>query len=231
MKVEIWSDIICPYCYIGKRRFEAGLQVFAHRDQVEVVYRSFQLEPTMPVHPDKHLFELAAAKHGTTVEMMAKESRDVTERAKNNGLQFNYDSVKHTNTMDAHRLLHFAKQFGKQEVVLELLYKAYFTDSLHIGEHETLLSLAAQAGLDLQETAFMLLDSNRYKSDVHEDQHAAGRLGVRGVPFFLINDCYAISGAQPVEAFTQALNTAWEEEIKASIPDDEGPGMCSGGIC
>lgn len=231
MKVEIWSDIICPYCYIGKRRFEAGLQAFAHRDQVEVVYRSFQLEPSMPVHPDKHLFELAAAKHGTIADTMAKESRAVTERAKKDGLQFNYDSVKHTNTMDAHRMLQFAKQFGKQEEVLELLYKAYFTDSLHIGEHETLLTLAEQAGLDPNETALMLLDSKRYESVVHEEQLAAGRLGVQGVPFFLINDCYAISGAQPVEAFTQALNAAWEEEEKASRNDDDGPGMCSGGIC
>ncbi|RED61854.1 DsbA family oxidoreductase [Cohnella lupini] len=229
MKVEIWSDIICPFCYIGKRRFEAGLQAFAHRDQVKVVYRSFQLDPTIAIHPDKHLFEIAAAKEGTSTEVMAKVSRDIAERAKQDGLLFNYDTVKHTNTMDAHRLSHFAMEYGKEEAVLELLYKAYFTDSLHIGEHETLLSLAEQAGLDHQETVDMLLDSKRYLTAVKEDQLAAKRLGVRGVPYFLINNRYAISGAQPVGAFIQALEAAWKEV--SSSQKDEDSDMCSDGIC
>lgn len=230
MKVEIWSDIICPYCYIGKRRFESALREFTHRDQVNVVHRSFQLEPTTPLHPDKHLFELAAIKHGTSIEAMAREGRAVSERAKQDGLIFNYSAVKHTNTLDAHRFVHYAREFGKEEVVLESLYRAYFTDSLHIGEHDTLLALAEEAGLDREKTAAMLLDSKRYENSVKEEQLAAGRLGVQGVPYFLINDCYAISGAQPAIVFIKALEAAWDEEKQASINDGD-TGICTGEMC
>ncbi|CAM4522420.1 putative DsbA family dithiol-disulfide isomerase [Paenibacillus endophyticus] len=220
MIVEMWSDIICPSCYIVKRRFEAGLQAFAHRDQIKIVYRSFQLDPTFPVHPNTHLLEIAAARHRTNVEKMARKSRVVAETAKQEGLLFNYENVKYTNTLDAHRLVHFAKQFGKEGAVLDLLYKAYFTDCKHIGELETLVSLAVQAGLERQKTMDMLLDTKRYKNAVRLEQLVAERLGVRAVPFFLINDCHAISGAHPVATFIQALETSWEEEERASQEDE-----------
>ncbi|MDR6550351.1 DsbA family oxidoreductase [Paenibacillus qinlingensis] len=220
MIVEMWSDIICPSCYIVKRRFEAGLQAFAHRDQITIVYRSFQLEPTLPVHPNKHLFKIDAARQSTFVEMMARRSRAVAETEKLEGLLFNYDNVKHTNTLDAHRLVHFAKNFGKEGVLLDLLFKAYFTDGLHIGEHETLVSIAEQAGLERQKTLEMLLDTKRYRNAVRLEQHVAERLGARAVPFFLINDCHALSGAHPVATFIQALETSWEEEEIASQDDE-----------
>ncbi|GMK47467.1 DSBA oxidoreductase [Paenibacillus glycanilyticus] len=232
MKVEIWSDIVCPFCYIGKRRFEAGLHEFAQRDEVEIVHRSFELDPTIPIHPEKTLFEIAAAKYGTTPESTKKDSIAVTERAKKEGLVFNYETVKHTNSMDSHRLILFAREFGKEEVVLESLYRAYFTDSLHIGERDTLLSIAEQAGLDRQETANML-DSDRYREAVREDERTASKLGIRGVPFYLIDGKYAVSGAQSADVFTEALQKAWEErraKEKETVVEDDA-GMCTDGFC
>ncbi|CAM3581175.1 DsbA family oxidoreductase [Paenibacillus lupini] len=228
MKVEIWSDIMCPFCYIGKRRFEAALQEFAHRDQVEVVHRSFELDPASPLHTDQNYLEYAAAKYGISKETVAKQSRSVTERAKQEDLIFNYDTVKNANTHDAHRLLHFARELGKEQELLELLYKAYFTESLPIGQHETLVSLAEQAGLDRQQ-ASAILTSTQYVDAVRDDQLVATKLGIRGVPFFLVNGRHTISGAQPASAITQVLESAWKEANASQ--DESDSDICRGGLC
>ncbi|NIK68345.1 DsbA family oxidoreductase [Paenibacillus sp. BK720] len=228
MKVEIWSDIMCPFCYIGKRRFEAALQEFAHRDQVEVIHRSFELDPTSPLQTDKNYFEYTAAKYGISAETLAKQSRSVTERAKQEGLIFNYNTVKNANTHDAHRLLYFAREFGKEQELLELLYKAYFTESLPIGQHESLVSLAEQVGLDRQQASAMLAGTQNGEA-VRNDQLLAARLGIQGVPYFLIDGRHAISGAQPASTMTQVLDSAWKE-AKASRNQLDSD-ICNGGIC
>ncbi|MDU0206498.1 DsbA family oxidoreductase [Paenibacillus sp. MAH-36] len=211
MKIEVWTDIVCPYCYIGKRKFEEGLKKFKHRDSVEIVYRSFELDPHMAVHVNDDIYGLSAKKFGSTRAHMKAVHDDITKRAELDGLTFNYDTAIHTNTFNAHRLLHYSAQFGKTNELLERLYKAYFTDSLHIGDANTLVMIAIEVGLDAAGTAAML-DSEQYVAEVRADELKAQKLGVRGVPYFLMNGKYAISGAQSKEVFAEALEKAWAEE-------------------
>ncbi|WP_127496752.1 DsbA family oxidoreductase [Paenibacillus glycanilyticus] len=233
MKVEIWTDIVCPYCYIGKRKFEEGLEKFEHRDSVEIVYRSFELDPHMAINANDDIYGLSAQKFGSTRAHMKAVHDDITKRAELEGLTFHYDTAIHTNTFDAHRLLHYSVQFGKTNELLERLYKAYFTDSLHIGDVNTLVTIAREVGLDVAETAAML-ESEQYAAEVRADELKAQKLGVRGVPYFLINGKYAISGAQTKDVFTEALQQAWEEEhpiqIHSVIGDQEAP-SCLDGSC
>lgn len=212
MKVEIWSDIYCPFCYIGKRHFEAGLKKFAHHKDVEIVHRSFELDPHAEVNPADDVYGLAVAKHpGTTREYMKSVQAGISKRAEEVGLTFNYDTAIQTNTFNAHRLVHYAAQFGKADDMLEILYKAYFTDSLHLGDLNTLVDLAVQAGLDGEETAAML-QSDQFAEAVRADELTAQRYGISGVPYFVIDGKYGINGAQPEAVFTEALQVAWEEK-------------------
>ncbi|NHN32831.1 DsbA family oxidoreductase [Paenibacillus agricola] len=234
MKVEVWTDIICPFCYIGKRRFEAGLEKLAHPESVEIVYRSFELDPHMQVNPSDDVAGLAAAKQGSTREHMKALQDDISRRAEQDGLKFNYDKAKPTNTFNAHRLLQYAMQFGKADDLLERLYRAYFTDSLYLDDLNTLVDLAVQSGLDAEDTTAMLA-SDRFRDVVMADEWAAKRAGIRGVPYFVINDKYAISGAQPAEVFAEALEQAWKEEnpiipFKSSSVDPKAS-LCEDGTC
>ena len=236
VKVEIWSDIYCPFCYIGKRHFEAGLKKFAHHKDVEIVHRSFELYPHMDVEPKDDVYGLAAEKSGTTREYMKAVQVGINKSAEEVGLTFNYDTAIHTNTFNAHRLVHYAAQFGKADDMLEVLYKAYFTDSLHVGNLDTLVDLAVQVGLDAEETTSML-QSNQFAEAVRADELAGERAGVRGVPYFVINGKYAIYGSQPEAVFTEALQLAWEEEKPKpiipfkSLANDEEALICEDGSC
>ncbi|WP_219838530.1 DsbA family oxidoreductase [Paenibacillus sp. R14(2021)] len=234
MKVEIWTDIVCPYCYIGKRKFEEGLKKFEHRDSVEIVYRSFELDPHMEINVNDDIYGLSAKKFGSTRAHMKTVHDDITKRAEQDGLTFNYDTAIHTNTFNAHRLLHYSAQFGKTKELLERLYKAYFTDSLHIGDLNTLVAIALEAGLDAAETAAML-ESEQYAAEVRADELKAQKLGIRGVPYFVINGKYATSGAQTKEVFTEVLEQAWAEEhpvvqFRSAVEDTEAP-ACLDGSC
>ncbi|ACT03201.1 DsbA family oxidoreductase [Paenibacillus sp. JDR-2] len=234
MKVEIWMDIVCPYCYIGKRKFEEGLEKFEHRDSVEIVYRSFEVDPHMPINANDDIYGLSAKKFGSTRAHMKAVHDDITKRAELDGLTFHYDTAIHTNTFDAHRLLHYSAQFGQTNELLERLYKAYFTDSLHIGDVNTLVTIAGEVGLDVAETAAML-ESEQYAAEVRADELKAQKLGIRGVPYFVINGKYAISGAQTKAVFTEALQQAWTEEhpivqIHSALGDKEAP-SCLDGSC
>lgn len=210
MKVEIWSDFQCPFCFIGERQFEAGLAEFAQRDDVEVEFRSFELDPNAPVHMQQTVHEMLSKKYGMSVEQAKQMNQQMEGRAAEVGLTYHMDGIIPTNSLDAHRLTHFAAKFGKRAEVSELLFRAHFTESLHIGQHEVLLNLAEQAGLPREEAAAMLA-SDAYVADVRAEETDGSQLGIQGVPFFVVNRKYGVSGAQPSHVFTEMLARAWEE--------------------
>lgn len=211
MKVEIWSDFVCPFCYIGKRRFEQAMQQLPNREDIEVIFRSFELDPQAEREMKIDVHDLLAAKYGMTREQAKAANENVVNQAKAVGLTYHFDTVIPTNSFDAHRLTHFAAKYGKMNEMAERLFKAYFTDSKHIGNRETLSELAAEVGLDKEEAAAVLA-GNEYSDEVRADEDEGHRLGIRGVPFFVINRRYAVSGAQPSEVFLEALQKAWKED-------------------
>ncbi|MNI39778.1 DSBA-like thioredoxin domain protein [compost metagenome] len=214
MKIDVWSDFACPFCYIGKRRLEHALSQFADRDQVEVVFRSFQLDPNARTDESRDIHEILAGKYGMTREKAVAMNEQLAEQARGVGLQFNFDTLVPTNTLDGHRLNHYAATKGKEKALTERLLKAYFTDSVNIGDRKVLVSLAAEAGLDAAEVT-AVLESDAYTAEVEQDIDAAQALNVTGVPFFVFNNKYAVSGAQPGPVFTEVLDTVWAEEQKA----------------
>lgn len=208
MQIEIFSDIACPWCYIGKRRFEAALETFPHADEVTVTYRSFQLDPTTPRRAEQSMTQMLATKLGRAETEAAAMNAQISEMAAGVGLEYNLDGAHPENTHDAHRLLHFAAAHGKQGELKERLLRAYFTDGAHIGDHDTLADLAAEIGLD-RDTTHTVLAGDDYADDVSADLSLARGFGATGVPFFVFDRSYGVSGAQPTEVFTQTLETAW----------------------
>jgi len=210
MKVEIWSDVVCPWCYLGKRRLERALESFAHADQVEVIYRSFELDPSAPKDVTTPTAAMLADKYGMTTDEARDAHRQMEQRAAQDGLTFQMDDLRSGNTRDAHRLLHLAKDRGRQADLIERLHRGYFTDHLSIFDHAVLTTLAVAAGLDRNEAADVLA-SEDYAPAVETDEAMAATLGVTGVPFFVIDRRYAFSGAQPAEAMSQLLDEVWAE--------------------
>lgn len=217
MKIEVWSDFVCPFCYIGKRRLEDALAQFPHRDQVEIEFKSFELDPNSPKNIDKSIHEVLAAKYGMSLEQAKKANQDVGQQAASVGLTFHFETMKPSNTFDAHRLAKFAKSHGKEAEVTEKLLYAYFTESKQIGDFETLADIAAEAGLDRQEALNSLQSQSAYANEVRIDESMAQQYGISGVPFFVINSKYAISGAQPTQTFVGALHQVWQEESAAPV--------------
>ncbi|WP_163971789.1 DsbA family oxidoreductase [Oceanobacillus halotolerans] len=217
MKIEVWSDFVCPFCYIGKRRLELALEQFEHSQGVTIEYKSYELDPNAEKNPGKSIHELLASKYGMSVEKAKKANEDLGKQAAEVGLTYHFDTIKHTNTFDAHRVAKFASENDKGTEMTERLLKAYFTDSKHIGEHDTLIGLAKEVGLDADKVENMLA-GNEYASRVRDDEEQARDLGVQGVPFFVFNEKYAVSGAQPLEVFQEVLEKVWvEEKEKPSI--------------
>ncbi|WP_138420044.1 DsbA family oxidoreductase [Aquibacillus sediminis] len=215
MKVQIWSDIVCPFCYIGKRRYEAALQQFDHKDDIEMEFKSFQLDPNAEKGTDKDLHQSLATKYGVSYEEGKAMNDRMTEQAKEVGLDYHLDHAIPTNTEDAHRLSYYAKQHGKMNQMMERIMHAYFTESLDVGDHETLVKLAGEVGLDQEDTRQILSDG-AFKQEVQVDQQQAAQIGVQGVPFFVFNQKYAVSGAQPTETFLEVLEKVWKEENEQS---------------
>ncbi|MCA1319479.1 DsbA family oxidoreductase [Bacillus tianshenii] len=234
MKIEVWSDFVCPFCYIGKRRLEEALKKFPHQDKVEVQYKSFELDPNAKRDTDLSIHEILAKKYGMPVSEAKKMSEGVAAQAATVGLEFNFDSNIPTNTFDAHRLAKLAEKKGKDEELTESLLKAHFTDSKHIGSPEFLKELAVEVGLDVAEVE-EVLNSNHYEQNVRADEAEAREIGVQGVPFFVLNRKYAISGAQSVETFVQALEKVWEEEnekpVLQSLDSKDKTSYCSDEGC
>ena len=233
MQVEIWSDVVCPWCYIGKRRFEAALANFKQRDQVEVVWKSFELDPHAPSTSEDTLNQMLARKYGMSEEKAAAANQRVSTLAAQEGLDYHLDQAHPGNTFDAHRLIHFAASRGLQGEMKERLMHAYFSEGQPIGDRETLVQLGAEVGLDAEE-ARAVLAGNEYSDEVNADKREASLLGISGVPFFVIDEKYGISGAQPTELFQQALEQAWSEshpliQVRASSAEDTG--SCDGESC
>jgi predicted DsbA family dithiol-disulfide isomerase len=210
MEVEIWADVVCPWCYLGKRHFEQALDSFDHADKVQVVYRSFELDPAAPQGVTMPTVDLLAQKYGMTPDRARQAQRQMEERATADGLKFRMDGLRSGNTRDAHRLLHLAKASNRQGELMERLQRAYFTEQDSIFDHDALTRLAVEAGLDPGEVADVLA-SDRYGDHVDTDEAMARSLGATGVPLFVIDRRYGISGAQPAETITGVLERAWSE--------------------
>jgi predicted DsbA family dithiol-disulfide isomerase len=207
MRVDIWSDLVCPWCYVGKRRFEQALAAFGGRDDVQVVHHSFQLNPAAPRDGTSNRREMLMQKYRLTPAQVDEMDARMTQTAAAEGLDFNLDGVVTGNTFDAHQLLHLAAERGLQDAVVERLYRAYFTEQRSLFDRESLVDLAAEAGLDRDEAAAALRD-NRYAAAVAADIEAARRLGASGVPLFVIDERYGVSGAQAPETFLDVLQRA-----------------------
>ena len=214
MKVEIWSDVVCPWCYIGKRRFEQALAGFAEREQVEVVWRAFELDPAAVSSPPgaggADLADRLAAKYGLPRPQAEQMLAATTATAAAEGLDYHFEHAVHANTADAHQVIHLGGVRGVQDAVKERLMRAYFSEGEAVGDREVLVRLAAGAGLDADEVRAALADQ-RYAAAVRDDQAEARALGICGVPCFVIARTYGISGAQPAEHLLQALRQAWSE--------------------
>jgi predicted DsbA family dithiol-disulfide isomerase len=216
MNIHIWSDIVCPWCYLGKRRFEHALALFDHRDAVHVTHRSFQLDPSRPRHETTNRRAMLKAKYQLTDDKVREMDARMERLADIEGLEYHLSETGVTgNTLDAHQLLQLGKERGVQDAVIERLYRAYFTEERSVFERESLVGLAREAGLD-QAEARDALERDAYVAAVAADVNEARMLGVGGVPFFVIDRRYGVSGAQATEVFSEALVRAWEETEPAS---------------
>ncbi|MCO5945910.1 DsbA family oxidoreductase [Mucilaginibacter flavidus] len=234
MKVEIWSDVMCPFCYIGKRRFEDALQQFEHKDTIEIEWKSFQLNPHLETDPTININQYLADKKGWTIDHAQQMNDHVTKMAADAGLTYNLDKAVVANSFKAHRFSHLAKSHGLGVAAEEVLFKAYFTDSKNIDDNNTLIELGNQIGLDAAEVK-QVLESNAYAADVKHDIEIAQDLGIQGVPFFVLNNKYAVSGAQAVPVFEQTLQKAytdWQKENpKPKFETVEGESCTPDGDC
>ena len=214
MEVEIWSDIVCPWCYIGKRHFEAALAQFGHADQVRVTWRSFELDPNAPLSQEGDRAERLAAKYNVTVEHAREMEAHVTAVAANDGLEYRLDITQSANSFDAHRLIHLAAEFGLQDAMKERLMRAYFTEGRLISDHETLAALADELGIPAAAT-IELLSTDKYTDAVRAEEELARGFGLSGVPTFVVDRKIAVSGAQPAETLVKLLDEGWERASAA----------------
>jgi predicted DsbA family dithiol-disulfide isomerase len=224
VQVEIWSDVVCPWCYVGKRRFEAALARFPHRDDVQVTWRSFELDPQAPALRTGSPVERLAEKYGMSLEQAAAGNLRLTGLAAQEGLDVHLDETQSGNTFDAHRLLHLAAERGVQDAVKERLFRAYFTEREPVGDRETLVRLVAEAGLDADE-ARAVLEGNTYAADVRADEQLAAGFGISGVPFFVLDRRYGVSGAQSADVLLQALQQAWADAHPIQVLTPVGGGV------
>lgn len=215
MRIEIWSDIACPWCAIGKRRLERALAAFEHRDAVEVAWRSFELDPAAPRRHGRPQPELLAEKYGMPIAQARTMNARMSGAAAAEGLQFDLDRAQVGNTFDAHRLIHFATAQGRRDEVVARLFRAYLGEGRAIGEHEVLVEIAAEAGLDA-EAVRAVLASDDYAAAVRADEARAQQFGITGVPFFAIDERVGIAGAQRPEILLEALREAWRDSEAAA---------------
>lgn len=226
MKVEVWSDVVCPFCYIGKTHFDEALAQFAEKENIEFVWKSFQLNPDLKTNLDQTLYEHLSESKGISVEQAEGMGIHAALMGKAAGIELNFDKSVVANSFNAHRLIHFAKANGKQQEMKSRLFKAYFTEGKNIDDNETLIALAEEIGMDV-EKAKAVLESDKYAADVNDDINESQQLGVKGVPFFVFDRKYAISGAQPPEAFLETLQKSFAEWREANptvkLQVSEGP--------
>jgi predicted DsbA family dithiol-disulfide isomerase len=210
IKIEIWSDVMCPFCYIGKRRLEQALEIFPKKEEVEIEWKSFQLDPNTKSAPGKDAYTYLAERYGRDIEWSKAMHENVTNMAAEVGLEYRFDKAKIANSFDAHRLEHLAKKLGLGTKVVELIFAAYFTEGKDIADIETLIEIGKAAGIDQQEIEKVFKGSD-FGNAVRQDILEAQQLGVTGVPFFVFNRKYGISGAQPVAEFSRTLEQVLSE--------------------
>ncbi len=234
MKIEIWSDVMCPFCYIGKRRFEDALQQFEHKDEVEVEWKSFQLNPGMKTDPNQNINQYLADVKGWNLDYAKQMNARVTEMAAEVGLMYDFDKAVVANSFNAHRFSHLAKEHGLGDAAEEALFKAYFTDGKNIDDKDALINLGVDIGLNAKEIDEML-DGNTYADAVIRDIAEAQHLGIQGVPFFVMNNKYGVSGAQTVPVFTETLEKSfadWQQEnAQPKLTVIEGESCSPDGDC
>lgn len=224
MNVEIWSDIACPFCYIGKHNFEKAVESLYHHENIEVEWKSFELDPNAQRDYEDDLYTLLANKYGQTRDWAINSADNMKEKGKELGLVFNFDDTISTNTFNAHRLIHLAKSCELQNEAEEALFEAYFRDGRHIGNPETLMEIGLEIGLKKTDIASML-NSDLFANEVRADEQQSQQYGIRGVPFFVINKKYGISGAHPISHFKEVIEKAQNEEPVVS-PTENSENAC-----
>jgi len=232
VQVDIFSDVVCPWCAVGKRRFESARRRFEHADEIEVVWRAYELDPRAPVRREGDYADRVARKYGMTREQAVAAGERLTATAAAEGLDFHFERAVPGNTFDAHRLLHYAREAGpgRQDALKERLLRAYFSEGAAIGEGETLTRLAAEVGLDPQECG-AILDGDRYTDEVRADERAALELGVTGVPFFVVGGMFAIAGAQDADTILDVLRRAWSRAHPLEVVTAPAGVTVDGGTC
>ena len=233
LRIDVWSDIVCPWCAIGNRRLERALETFPHRDQVEVVHRSFELDPGRAKGDIQPVITMLTKKYGMSEAQAQAGEENLGAQAAAEGLEYRTRGRDHGNTFDMHRLLHLAKEQGRQDELIQSLYKANFAEerSLFSEGDERLVELAVAAGLDADDVRKVLADPTVYADEVRADEREAAQLGANGVPFFVLDRKYGVSGAQPAEVFTQALAQAWGERSPLKLIDEGGAEACGPDGC
>lgn len=227
LTVDIWSDVVCPFCYMGKRRFENALADFPHREQVHVTWHSFQLDPGVRFAPGVTLHRYLADRKGITLESSRRLHERLVAEAAELGLVYDFDAALIANTFDAHRLTHFARERGRQAGIEERLFAAYFTEGKNIEDHATLALAAAVEGLDADEVRAVLA-TDRYADNVRADIEQAEGMGAEGAPFYVFNRRYGVAGAQPSELFLEVLQKVWEEPAEEPTSDPSVAGTSAG---
>ena len=216
MDVEIWSDIACPWCYVGKRRFEAALARFEHRDDVRVTWRSFELDPAAPAEREGERAERLAEKYGMSVERAREMERQMTDTAAGEGLDFRFDLARSGSTFDGHRVVHLAGEHGLQDAMKERLLRAYFGEGQLMSDRETLVRLAVEVGLDEDEVRGMVA-SDRFAEEVRDDERTAHAFGISAVPTFVVDRSIGVSGDHPPEALLELLREGWARRAPAPV--------------
>ncbi|MGL4991596.1 MAG: DsbA family oxidoreductase [Sarcina sp.] len=230
MKIEIWSDFVCPYCYIGKRRLEHAIEQFSDKENIELIFRSFELDPNAKKSYEDSIDEIIAKKYNISIQEAKSNNDNIIEQAKEVGLNYNFKDLILTNTFDAHRLTHYAKQEGKLNEMSERIFKAYFVDSLNISDHDTLIKLADEVGLNTSKVS-EVLKSDMYSNEVRNDEAVAASKAVTGVPYFVFDEKFAVSGAQPSSIFLRVLNNTKNEADMLKNSSNSKVGICIDGKC
>lgn len=232
MQVKIWSDVRCPFCYIGKKKFETALEEFPHKDKVEVIWKSFQLDPALKTDPNQTTLDYFVKTKGVSKEQARQMFAGATQMARAEGIEFNLERSVPANSFKAHRLIQFAKSKGLGNQIEEALFKAHFEEAMNIDDIKVLANVASSIGLDAEEFENIFV-TNDFVNEVKQDELEARKIGVRGVPFFVFEDKYAVSGAQPSEIFLQHLEKSWEEFQKknSGLEISEGDSCSPDGTC
>ncbi|WBV60934.1 DsbA family oxidoreductase [Chryseobacterium camelliae] len=230
MKIEIWSDVMCPFCYIGKNNFEQALEKLPFKDEIEVEWKSFQLDPTLNPNETKNTIEYFREKKGFPEAQAQQMIGQVLQMGKGAGIDFNFEKALITNTFSAHKLIHLAKKHNKANEMEEALFIAHFIDGKNVGDLDTLISLAESLGIDKEE-AKLALTSEEFDYEINQDILEARNNGVSGVPFFVLNGKYAVSGAQPVELFTNALQQTYNETVTPLKNHSDNGASCDADGC